>query len=661
MPLHVASFGGGVVREGAADTRGINELVAADSLDLGPRGALIATTDVTPYVVLDDGNTVPAPWTRLYALLSAMPGFQTSLLVAVGEGVAVGGNTVYVANSFAREGMGSPVTGPFTLFGLPVASEGAVVTGYPWPGVWTIPSGGGTAQINVAFVCLGAREGFAPNSNANFGLYAFAQTVGTPGFLLAYPIKDFNALGTGGAGDGVTPTDVGTDSQQLYFRGIVVWNDFVFGWGFDSADATNADGPARVLFCNLGMPLKWGNDNLATSGNRKFTDSDAIVLGDAGEIIRGAIKWNGRLWFGTNQQLHYIAGYGRDSFLTDGATPVAKAFNIVGVNALLEGPDRHLYGVSDQGLWRTTDGATFEPLFRKLVDFDGRSIGYWDCLWTDLTKNPNVYPGCTNQDLIWMVSDRDRRQVVIGIPFCDATQGFGAGLDTVVIRFHVDTGGFTRQVFPRVQYTAAAFLRREGQQRDQRFLGTATPGQTTVQYYGFTASQAASPVLPTILPTVTMGPYAPFGPDGRGQLKRLYLTLAWETVAALPLVFQVTATVDQAVSDTFLLTVGPTIPVGPSVNDLWLDTSDTDTNIGNGTAGAITVAFPEALLRQWASGGFWRQVTGIGTNGLRATIRLPLTPRDGTRVTMQFQCLAANGRFQLEGLGEDPGPGSAVA
>ena len=97
------------------------------------------------------------------------------------------------------------------------------------------------------------------------------------------------------------------------------------------------------------------------------------------------------------------------------------------------------------------------------------------------------------------------------------------------------------------------------------------------------------------------------------------------------------------------------------MNDLWLDTSWTDTNLGNGTAGTITPAFPEALLNIWASSGFWRRLGGIGTNGTRATIRLPLNPRSGTRISMTFATLSASGRFQFEALGEAAGPGEVAA
>jgi len=380
---------------------------------------------------------------------------------------------------------------------------------------------------------------------------------------------------------------------------------------------------------------KYGNDNqAAVGGDRAFTDSDAITLGSAGEIIRAALVWNGKCWFFTNQQGHYIGGYGRDSFLTDGATAIVRSQNVVGPHALIEGPDRALYGVGDHGLWRTTDGNTFEPLYEKLRDFDGVSTGYWDLIWTDAARTLASYPGRTNQDLVWMAVDWDRHQVLIGIPWCDAAQGFGYGLDTVVIKYHTLTGGFTRQVFAGIQYTAAGYFRREGQQQSTRFMGTATAGATTIQTYG-ARSASSSPMMPSPLPSATFGPYAPFGPTGRGSLKRLYLTVAWEAVTALPIDVDVTTTWDQA-------------------------TSGTDLNIGNGTASGPIGLFPAHLLNRW-TGTTWSQLPGVGSNGLRATVRLPLDPRNGTRVTVVVACVAAGGRFQLESLGELPGGGQPSA
>lgn len=662
--LRVGSFGGGVVLEGAAEQRRIDEVAQADSYEVGTRGALIAASDVTNYTTLLDRNGNPIA--ALHALFS-MASLVAAQVVAIGEGISsIAPNPrCYTGTRFSRSGAPNPQPAPFTeqipdttvTTTVAVTAAGVVVTSAPFPGVFQAKVGAAPViNINVVLVCLGAREGFAPRTAP--GLYV--AYVGPPSTAIGYwPIIVFDALGTGPYGElPVGGGAAGTMSQQLYPRGIIGYNNHVFAWGFDSADVTNGDGPNRVMFCNLGKPLKWGNDNQAAAGvDRAFTDSDAITLGDAGEIVRGAIKWAGKLWFGTNQQLHYIAGYGRDSFLTDGATPVARAYNIVGPHALIEGPDRQLYGVGDQGLWRTGNGADFEALFRRLIDFDGHSIGYWDLIWTDPARAAAAVPGRTNQDLVWMAVDWERHQVLVGIPWCNAVAGSGPGNDTVVIKFHVLTGGFTRQVFTGVQYTAAGYLRREGQEPSTRFFGTATAAQTTVKRYGYTAAAGDSPRMPAALPVLSCGPYAPYGGEGRGSLKRIYLTLAWESSGALPLVFQVTTTWDEAISDQFLLSVQDSAPAAPTMDDLWLDTSTLNNNIGNSVAGALIPAFPSALLKRW-SGSAWDQLPGVGSNGTRATIRLPLTPRNGTRFTVTATCVAAVGRFQMEALGQKPGGGT---
>ena len=249
LPLHVAAFGGGVVLEGAADTRKIDEVLQADAIDIGPRGALIATSDVTPYVVLNDGASVPAAWSKLYGLFSMMPGTAFVQMVAIGEGQARVDafspyGPAYIVRTFDREGDASPVTGTAADFNLlstaatlsaptvPLAN-GAQVTYVAWPGVFKLPTAG-VGLWNLSFLCLGAREGVSPEAVSAFGLWAVGQVVGSLGTFV-FPISQFNALGTGTLGDGVTPTDIGTHAQQLFFRGIVAWNDFLFGWGFDSS------------------------------------------------------------------------------------------------------------------------------------------------------------------------------------------------------------------------------------------------------------------------------------------------------------------------------------------------------------------------------------------------------------------------------------------
>lgn len=658
MALHVNSFGGGVVSEGSADQRRPDEILIGDSLDIGSRGALVCTTDVTDYVTLMDA-TGNVPWTAVYGLVS-LGAINYAQVVAVGVAITPFATLGYVIAALARSGSPPTVTIGVYLGGT-APTTGFCVTGTGFPGTFParfLPAA--AALINIGLVCFGAREGFAPNTSQGLVVLYTIPPSTTPAIS---SIVAFDALGTGASGAYAVSSGLpGSKSQQLYFRGIIAYNNFVFGWGYDSADTTFYDGPNRVMFCNAGNPLMWGNDNQAAVGtNRNFTDSDAITLGDAGEIIRAAIKWGGKLWFFTNQQGHYIAGFGRDSFLTDGATPVVRSANVLGPQCLIEGPDRMLYGVGDQGLWRTPDGNTYETVWQKLRDYDQQSRGYWDLIWTDVSRG-TTYPGRTNQDLVWMASDYDRKQVLIGIPWCDATSGIGYGTDTVVLKYHTLTGGFTRQVFPGVQYTCAAYLRAQGQTRGVKMFGTATPGQVNIKNYGLQSVAGSSAVMPTALPIASFGPYAPFGPDGQGVMRRLYLTLSWEAASSLPIRFTVQTTIDQQVIDSFGLAIQATAPAGAVPGDYWLDTSDTDLSIGNGTSTPTITARPGFLLRTLAQdGATWRSIAGQGEDGLRSTVQLPLTRLAGARYTATVTTLAAAGRFQLEGLGFLPGPGESGA
>lgn len=666
MTLQVSSFGGGVALVGGADTRGVDELLQADSVDLGARGAIVCAPGVADYVTLLDG-IVGNPVSALHALLSTS-GINYVSTLAVVEGVYTGA-PAYMLVKFARTGEASTIVGGADTFDVftrtaagtgvgalcSVLGDGIVVTSAMVQGPQTVRFNTASAavSVNVFFVNLGAREGTAPNTAP--GLYV---VVGFPASATIglYPIAKFDALGTGPFGEyAIAAAAYGTYSKQLCFRGIASYNGYLFGWGFDADDTTNGDGPCRVMFSNVGAPLKWGNDNQTAPGvaptDRAFTDSDAVILGAAGEIVRAGLVVFGKLFLATNRGLHFVQGFGRDSFVTNGAIPVMKAHNVVGPNALIEGPDRFMYGVGDHGLWRYNGVSVPEPLGEKLRDFNDRSVGWWDLIWTDPTRAASL-PGKTNADLVWMAVDTMRQQVLVGIPWCDAASGSGPGRDTVVIKYHVRTGGFTRQVFRRVAYSAAGYFRREGQQTETRFLGTATAGQTTVQRYG--------DGLAARLPVIECGPYAPFGTNGHGVIRRAYVTLAWDGAAALPLVFDVATTLDDAPGDAFELTIGPTEPSSPQPGDLWCDTSESDTSVGNAYASPTVRATGGYRMRAYTDGG-WMLVPGLGGQGARVTLPLPLTRRTATRVTLSLTCTAAAGRFEIEGLGWNPGDGDADA
>lgn len=253
-----------------------------------------------------------------------------------------------------------------------------------------------------------------------------------------------------------------------------------------------------------------------------------------------------------------------------------------------------------------------------------------------------------------MLSDPELGQVLIGIPYCDAAAGYGYGTDTVVLKYHVNTGGYTRQVFTGKILLTAAMFRREHTAIAQQFVGGESLG-TNVSRHRYKATAAASPALPSPLPDITFGEYAPFGPDGVGVLRKRYLTLAWKS-GALPLVFSLTPTVDGQAFATVKLSLQATAPVGPTNGDYWLDTSGTDTNIGNGTAGAIVPAnAADFIFKEWvATWNKWVAVAGGGQQGTRVSLPIAFTAVRGTRFKVRCQCTAAAARFQIEGFGEKP-------
>jgi hypothetical protein len=327
-PLHVPSFGGGVVLEGAADTQRTDELQACDGYDIGQRGQLIIASDLTDYVTINDGGGAPGPWTGLH-WLGPMSGAAYSNLVALGEGI-IAGALHYILANFAIDGAVSPI-GIANLVQIPKydntltlapLADGCVVTVARFPGLFYVWHAGAKKGVNVALINLGVREGF-PNVNVGVALGLYALLIQPPATVLGiFPIGQFDSLGMGAMGAqtiasaGATP---GTNGIPLFFRGVAAFNGIALGWGFDNSDLVNADGPARLMFSNqssatVAGPLTWGNDNITAVGNRAFTDSDAIVIGDVGERIRAGITWNKRFWLGTNRALHYLAGYGRNSF-----------------------------------------------------------------------------------------------------------------------------------------------------------------------------------------------------------------------------------------------------------------------------------------------------------------------------------------------------------
>lgn len=547
--LRVSSFGGGVVKLGSADAQRTDELELADSYDIGERGQLIVTSDISPWV--DAITLIGLPLEPVYQI-RILAASQSPRIVCVGDQA---GHT-YIT-FIAIDGLPSASADKG-----PTPPGGAIVTTAAFP---TVDRQG--TQLRLALVAIASRQAFDPVQGN--GLYAVTYTVGS---YESFGINQYDALGTGPLGS----FPGGTKAKMLWPRGVLAYNGHALLWGYDSHDTVKGDGPNRVMFSNTGNPLKYGFDpkqqeilaGTAVETDRAFVDSDAVVIGGAGESIRAGLVWAGKAWFATSRGLHYMEGWGRESFLTNGGIVIRETKNVISSYAFIEGPDGLVHGVGDEGHW-IFNGQDTDPVGDKLRNLEGESPGYWDLIWTDASRVLADFPGRTNSDLVWMLSDSAMKQVLIGIPFCNAATGKGVGADTVIIKYHPKTGGYTRQVFRNKTILNATEFRREQIAMEHTFFcGTkASLGRNVVKYRE-RAPTLPPPILPSTLPAAWHGEYAPHGADGVGVHKKVYLTLSWASELALPISFEITPVIDQKPVDAPIrLTIGdepgPNLVLGP--------------------------------------------------------------------------------------------------
>jgi hypothetical protein len=641
--LHVPAFKG-VVLEGSADMQRPTELQECDSYMIGPRGELVAASDLTDYARAMDLQGAAAPWEWVAGVdVKAFTG--TSRILAVGYGLNAAAARRFLLGYVHPSGSeGTNLTNVAAVNAtLAVPDDIPMVTFVRYPFVI------GTAQVNLLLICVAAREHVWDMATYP-GLYAewgYSDGV-TPHVFQHSRIDNWDSLGTGPNGRFAG----GTQAQPLYPYWIAAYNDHVFYAGFDNTPA-NKRGPNRLGFSQARNPLAYGDDNIAPSGDRDFSDTDAYTVGGAGEILRAGTSWNGKLALGTSEDLHFLEGTGRDYFAINFATGQRKSVHVLGPHGLIEGPDGVLYGVSKYGLWGY-DGSPPDQVGRQLINPWTKSVGWWDLIWQDGSAAARGTAGPTNQDLVWTA--RVGREIWIGIPFCNASTGVGKGTDTVIVRYNVDTGGFARQVFTGKTILGARPL--DGAADHDGRLGVPVATSDTanqIKRYARKSAVSDSPIMPAVLPKVTFGEYAPYGPNGVGTLRRLPLTLSWESASALPLAFSATLSVDQQDVATYKLSIRATAPSSPATGDLWLDTSGTDAVIGVANSSPLHAAAADFVLKQWdAPRAAWRHLPGAGGKGTRATIPLTFPGVRGTRIKLRLVCDTGTGRYQLEGLGQKP-------
>jgi hypothetical protein len=633
--LNVSAFEG-VMLAGSPLTRKISQLDACENYEIGLGGQIQIASMPTDYLVLNDqANPTPNPWTRIYGLFAGR--FQQKVvLYAVGQGTSFGGPPVHFMGHFTPRGESSPVN-PLNIvnFDPNVNVWGFIVTACTFPYVTT-------GQQFLTLFNVGARG--AQNPRDAPGLWAISDNGQT--------LQQVKSLG------------IGTNAVPLYFRGIEVYNNMVFGYGFDNSDATHGDGPNRLMFSNVTFPLLWGNDNISkATPNRPFTDSDAVPVGSGDEAIRGLRAARGRLWIGTNRGLHYIEASGRQSIKQDGGSVsrVTGSLGCIGPNAMCQGPDGKLYYVSPQGLCVVEQPTIYSPpivnnLGAKLWDGAGHSRDWWDLIWFDQTASILGYPGQTNQDLVSIMVDQDMHTIRIVIPYCDPFTGYGPGTDTVMINYHVSSGGFSRVIMQSNAFTGSLYLPREQTTLGGMFLARSSGIGTNIQRYAFRNSQADDAPLPPNggVAKFRHGPVYLFGAEGEGTDQKFYLTVSWKVGVEPDFEFGVAVEVDGNPIPPLTITIGAVQPDGGN-GDMWVDTSNLDTSLGNATAGTSIKANNGFQIKRYVpTWGKWVRVPGGGQQENRVTIPIAVQSQLGNYMRVEVSMLNANAPHQIEVLGYQP-------
>lgn len=216
-----------------------------------------------------------------------------------------------------------------STFVLPV---GTLWTGAPDPVPVTIAEGLGVAYIAHSV------------AGSSFKTMKLDTTVGPPAVLSAFQA---NLDGTG--------------VKDTYFRGVVSFQEHLWGWGYGSQAAGDNDRPELLRFSTPFFGPMAQADNFAV-GHRVRSQRERIVEAKvAGEA----------LYVGTNFQVWPVTGFGRNSW--DKSRPADDSYGFAAVGATVAGPNGWLYYWSHRGLLRIHGNGPPEPLWPRIASM-ARSV-----------------------------------------------------------------------------------------------------------------------------------------------------------------------------------------------------------------------------------------------------------------------------------------------
>ncbi len=177
----------------------------------------------------------------------------------------------------------------------------------------------------------------------------------------------------------------GAGAEDTYFRGVVSFQQHLWGWGYGSQAAGDNSRPELARFSTPFFGAMAQSDSIAV-GHRVRSVRETIVLG----IVAGQA-----LYLGTNFSIWPVTGFGRNSW--DKSRPIDDAYGFAGIRSACAGPNGYLYYWSHRGPMRVLGYGPPEPLWPRVAQ---TIVG--------VVNEQNVVAGYdpTTDQVVWLYQDQ---------------------------------------------------------------------------------------------------------------------------------------------------------------------------------------------------------------------------------------------------------------
>lgn len=318
-PIPIKRFG--PTTKGAVD--GANSILDLDGVVRYARNAvmdgafrLMARPGTQVAMTFMDDQGPPAECTSVVAV------------VAFGDGCLVVAHST-ITQKFYLYWLDDQISGWYSSTKVLTVSASATPVGVLWtaasaPAAVTIAEGLGIAYIAHA------------NAGTSFKTMKFDTSV-SPATLAAFQAN----LNGGGLAD-------------TYFRGVVSFQQHLWGWGYGSQTAGDNDRPELLRFSTPFFGAMAQSDSIGV-GHRVRSQRERVVAA----VVAGEV-----LYVGTNYSLWPVTGFGRNSW--DKSRPIDDSYGFAGIFSAAAARDGWLYYWSHRGPLRGRGLAEPEPLWEGL-------------------------------------------------------------------------------------------------------------------------------------------------------------------------------------------------------------------------------------------------------------------------------------------------------